>query len=276
MRTWVLVLFAFLVLVGCKSGSSTGSTTSTAPKGGSATGGDLVGVWQFEPDPSKKDDPGAAFAAMLGGLFDFEFTSDTTFELSMLGLLAEGKVERKGNEVTLTVERVGGMSPEDAKKNKVTTDNEPLVFKGEISSDGKTMVLWSEKPEEKSTFKKIEDKVGPPEVSAEERVLVGRWVVDDIQYDEPMKTPEERAQDYSIRHAKLNLKEDGKFRFRIGIRVDGEWSLDKNEIALAADHVGGEKSKGGEPDVVVGKVLDDGRIQIVAPDGKSKMFLKKG
>lgn len=275
MRPWLVLLVA-VVLVGCRSGSTPSGTGNSKSGSPPTTGPGLVGTWQLAPDPAKKDDPGAEFAAMLGGLFDFEFTSNETFELSMLGLLAEGKVQRTGNEVTLTVERVGGMTPEEAKKNKIGGEDEPLVFKGEISADGTTMTLWTDKPEEKSVFKKLVDEVGSPDVTEEERAMVGKWVVDDIKYEEPLKTAEERAQDYSIRHARLDLREDGKFRFRIGIRVDGSWSREGDKIALAADHVGGEPSKGEEPDVVEGTILPDGRIEIVAPDGKSKMFLKRG
>jgi hypothetical protein len=279
---WCVLL---AMVVGCKpdsGGSDSGATepkkTETAkgdaPKS-EALKGELVGIWQMSTDPAKKDGSGASFTAGLGGLFDFEFTSDTTFELSLLGLLAEGKVERRGNKLTLTVERVGGLDPEEAKKSKVTTDQDPLVFEGELAADGNTMVIWTDKPEEKTTFKKLEDKVGPPKVTPEEKELVGRWIVDDLQNAEPLEEPMDKAMDYSIRRGRLELREDGTFRFRVGLRVDGKWNRKDQKIALVADLVGGEPSKAGEADVVEGRLLDDGRIEIIAPDGKSKLFLKK-
>jgi hypothetical protein len=73
-----------------------------------------------------------AFAQAMGAMMSFELTinEDHTFVLTMMGMPIEGPWTQNGDRLTLTPEKVMGMSPEDFEKKEGTSvninDKEPL------------------------------------------------------------------------------------------------------------------------------------------------------
>ena len=141
------IAILILALIGCHGGSA-----------------NVVGKWKGKMDLSKemakdknKNDPNAqmgaamanAFASMMN--FSLELKADNTFNMTMVMFPVEGKYSVSGDTVTLTPEKIAGMTMEQAKamqKDKGGAGsmdaNKPMKLK--ISPDGKTLTAEPDKP----------------------------------------------------------------------------------------------------------------------------------
>ncbi|MCH8274113.1 MAG: hypothetical protein IH851_04925 [Armatimonadetes bacterium] len=132
---------------------------------------DLIGSWTGELEtPSSGGTAGGegtpeaeqamadAFTAMMS--FDLELKSDHKFTLTIMMIPMEGNWELEGDEVTLTIEKVSGMSVDEIVKMggpEAAAGQEPMVLS--ISEDGKTMTAVDPSGEspEKFVFKRKDD-----------------------------------------------------------------------------------------------------------------------
>jgi hypothetical protein len=161
----LLAVFAMAFVSGCKgSGASTdneskavagktGTPTADQPQGDAGAAADetkLVGKFKasVEMPEVKKDDPNAAMANMAKAMAEsmtLELKADKQFMMTMIFPM-EGKWTVAGDTLTLTMEKVMGMSMADAQKmagkdaktgKAKPMDNKPLVFK--VSDGGDTL-----------------------------------------------------------------------------------------------------------------------------------------
>ncbi len=286
-------------LVGCSKSDSAMSSDNKSQGGSGATASNtsddsLVGTWQGElkmPEASK-DDPGAAMAKGLGdmmaGMMNLEIHKDQKFTMSMMMIPIDGSYTREGNTLTLTPEKIMGMTPEEFKKTQsknnpaASTEDMSKPMKMVLSEDGKELALEPEKGKESQgsmVFKKGEPKPTKEVVSKVsgdvETGLVGSFKAD-LRVDESKITAKEKEELPMVRgmlsSSKLDLLADKTFTISLVVKMHGDWSVDGDVLTLDITGVdgmpGGKSSSKEEP--MKFKILDGGKTLHIIPGKNDK------
>ncbi len=156
-----------LLLAGCGKGADTNMAGGTT---GSSTADEskLVGKYmaEFTLPPDKKDDPMAKMAESFVKGMMIELKADKTYTMTAMGIPIEGKWSASGDKVSLTVEKMMGMSKADAQKMNAKNPNAVQGQKAAdasdkpqeyiVSDDGNTLTPADQKDASKGTmtFKK--------------------------------------------------------------------------------------------------------------------------
>lgn len=283
---WVLA--ALLAIAGCGKEGALGAKGSDpeAPK--------LVGKWKGElkMPKSEKEDPmaemGAAFAKMLLGSLTLEFTSEDRFKLSMMGVPVEGKVERKGNALTLTPESAMGMPVAEAKKQNPQLKSDPM--EAEISADGSEISLKDKDHKEGeptmvfTRAKDIVKKVEKATVTEEEKPLVGSYGAE-LYGTRPEKLSEKeqgelKMAESMLESASLQLFEDNTFHLNFVFEMEGTWKVENGIARLHMVKMLGMPDDGkgtSKSDDMNLRVEADGRLvnDQDGPGGAKMAFVKK-
>ena len=151
MRTFAAIVAAsaLILITGCSGEQKTDSLSSSggskSPAASSASS--LAGSYKGKIVPTgSKDDPAAKMAEGLAEMFspELEITADNKFTLSVMGMPISGSVNQSGTDITLTPEKVMGMTPEEAKKLNASSPGSPepdmKPMKGTVAKDGTIMV----------------------------------------------------------------------------------------------------------------------------------------
>lgn len=279
---FLTALFA-VVLAGCKSDSSTAASggsdkSSTASTPAPSTDADLVGSWTGEmklPEASK-DDPAAAMAKGMGDMFaamiSLEIEKDRKFTMSFMMFPIEGSYTREGDLLTLTPEKVMGMTPEEFKKmqeaqGKPTTSSEDATkpMKLHVSKGGEELIMDPEPGKEKEgamVFKRGKapsKEEGSKNVASTvstdiEKSLVGTFKAD-LRVDESKLTEKEKSElpmaKAMLGSAKVELLADKTFMMTMMFKLKGIWSVEGNMLKLDIKEMvgmpGGKSSSENEP-----------------------------
>ncbi len=235
-----------LILAGCgstatdKPAADGGGSTSAASEGRLTASAELAGEWKgkVKAPPAKEDDIAGKMAEGMAGLFDFnlEIKPDDTYTMTVMVLPITGKLTRNGEDITLTPEKVMGMTPEEYKKsqppNQMMKEPDMKPLKGKISSDGKTITIVDKSNGGDIEFTRLPAKVvGPATVSTDEAKYVGAYkgVIDKSKLK-----PEDQASAAMEPFLKLKLEQDKTFVMSVGMKVEGTWKLEGDKITLSA------------------------------------------
>jgi hypothetical protein len=227
-------------------------------------------------------------SAMIGDV-ELEFPSEDRFSITMMGMPMEGNVKRSGNDITLTPDRIMGMSIEEFKKQQGngTTSDEPLKLT--MSADGKSMLAKPAKATETPmTFNRApaDKPIVSTLTSDDAKKLVGKW-----KGEIALPPAEGKMSDDEKAHRKMveemnkgisvELREDESFVMSVGVKVEGTWKLADGKLTLSAGKIGGmkltpEDMKNPENKPLVGEVAPDGgTIVIKNPDPKQGVLTLK-
>lgn len=188
------------------------------------------------PD-AKKDDPsaklGEAFANMMS--FKLEINPDDTYVMTALVVPITGKLTRNGDEITLTPEKIMGMSPEEYKKanaNKqgaMEPDMKPL--KGKVNEDNSKITFIDEQQGKGNlVFSRVPAKVvGASTVTPEEQKFVSAYKG---QIDKTKLKGDDKSALAMEPYLKLSLDADNTFHMSVGMDMDGTWKLTGDKITL--------------------------------------------
>lgn len=254
-----------LILAGCSGtatdkpagdGGTTPSTSGTS-EGRLTASAELAGDWKgkVKAAPAQKDDIAGKMGEAMADLFEFnlEIKPDDTYTMTVFVLPISGKLTRNGDEITLTPEKVMGMTPEEYKKsqppNQLGKEPDMSPMKGKISADGKTITVSDKTNNSDIEFTRIPAKVvGPATVSAEEAKYVGAYkgVVDKSKLK-----PEEAGTASMEQFLKLKLEQDKTFVMSVGMKVEGTWKLEGDKITLSASDKSFKGPGGKDPQMKV-------------------------
>lgn len=249
MRQIAAILALSIVLAGCGNGSSTatpapsGTTTGSGgaenASGRTTASAPLAGEWKgkIEIPAAQKDDPGAklgeAFSEMMS--FKLEIKPDDTYVMTAFVVPITGKLTRNGDEITLTPEKIMGMTPEEYKKanadkpNTMEPDMKPL--KGKVNEDNSKITFIDDKDQKGNlVFSRVPAKVvGASTVTPEEQKFVSEYKG---QIDRTKIKPEDKSTLAMEPYLKLNLDADNTFHMSVGMDMDGTWKLTGDKITL--------------------------------------------
>lgn len=295
----ILTIFTICaVLLGCKGGEpTTAQKGASSPTASTVPAPGIEGTYKVDlkmPE-GKKDDPAAEFGKAMTGMMQMMFSgskleiqSGGRFKITMMGMPVEGPYVLDGKKITLTPDKVMGMTVEEAKKLNPnnTMDTKPMT--GSVSEDFKTITLDSEKPGEPGVnFVKApaEQPEAPVKetVSTDEKSLIGEYS-GEMELPEP-KTDKEK-QDAMMAKAmsgslSLKLKADNTFTMNVMFELEGTWSLQSGAVVLNPTKVLGMDTKDTDskkPQPLRGVVGEDGKtLTVTNPDqpGSKLIFTKK-
>lgn len=277
-----------LVALGC-SGKDAGLSASNSPDAGP----DITGKWKgkLEMPKTDEDNPfakmGEAMAGMFTGGMTLEFPTGDSFKLTMMGMPIEGKVERKGLDLTLTAERAMGMTVEELKKS--SEDFSKDKFSAKISEDGSKITLIEEgqKPEEGTmVFERAKDEPAKEVVStvnADEKAHVGSYSAK-MEGKKPDGMSEEKEQEFKmaeamVSSASLELRADNTFTINLMFEMGGTWKVEKDEVVLHMTKMMGLSDEGSSSsnDDMKLTIGSGGRLTTDkdGPSGMTLVFTKK-
>lgn len=280
MRTLAtLVVASVLVLAsGCSSKTEQLSSGSGDGKPGASSTSTLVGSYKGKiVTEGAKDDPAAKLAEGLMDMFspELEITADNKFVLTMMGMPISGSVVVAGSDLTMTPEKIMGMTPEEFKKqnakNSMSQDPDMKPLKGTVGKDG-TITVKDDKQGGNISFTKVVPKaIGTSTVTADEAKYAGDYAA---KIDEAKLKPEEKAMAGMANMFSLKLNVDNTFEMKVGMTVDGKWKLDGDKITLAADKSKGFKGPDGKDPQF--RVEKDGSLVPIDEKGDAPfIFVKK-
>lgn len=249
MRTQIsLIALAVLSIAGCGT-----TKVTTKLSSGSDEKLHIVGKWKGKLEAPKKtgDDPAAKLAeammAMMGDIV-LEFKEGDRYTMTLMAMPTEGRVEQDGNNLTLTAEKVMGMTVDEAKKQaekggKPFTQDPGAPMKATISPDGKTITVTSDPTQGNMVFERLVEVpkvVGTSSVSSQEASLVGTY---EGRTDPTKAKPDEiqmlKAMDGNL---KLVLDKDNTFTLDMMVKLVGKWKVTGNMMSLTPTEVMGMKA----------------------------------
>lgn len=283
------VLGMLLAMAGCNKSGGLGAAVekTNAPN--------IVGKWKGEIEMPKasKDDPmaefGSAFAKMFLGNLTLEFTENDRFKMTMMGIPVEGKVERKGLELTLTAETAAGMPMDEARKNNPATpkndkmsatiaeDGSKIAIKGtddKTGEPGMVFTRWKDEPKKdvKST------------VSAEEEKVLGTYKPD-VQASKPANMDAKAAEEWKmgemlLASATLDLRADNTFTLNLMLEMEGSWKIQGGRVVLHMEKLAGLPDDGkstSKSDDLNLLIKSDGSLEAdkAGPEGQKLIFRKE-
>lgn len=272
---------SLLLLTGCGdtaakdnlSGSNGSKTTSTQ------SGSKLIGSYKGKVETAmNKDDPAAKMAEGMMDMFamELEITPDNKYTLSMIGIPQTGSVTESGGDITLTPEKIMGMTPEEYLKtmqasNPTAKAPDMNPMKGKIEADGKIVIKDTKQNTTIAFTRVVEKKVGASTVTSEEAKHVGTY---GGKVDEAKLKPEEKGMAAMAPTMSLKLNEDNTFVMKMGMTVDGKWKVEGDKITLSADKDKGFKGPdGADPQLKIGA---DGNLIPIDKAGDAPFtFVKK-
>jgi hypothetical protein len=260
------------------------TSVSSQPASAAAPNADLLGSWKGEikMEEPKKDDPSAAFAglakAMLGNI-KLEFKDGNRFAMNMM-IPFEGSYTRSGRKLTLKVEKVMGMTPEEAAKmsgkGMPADANKPM--NAELSADGKTITVKNDKSMPGSgeiTFRKAGTTAVKSTVNSAEQKFVGEYKgFADIPKNAAKNEKERRAMEMLKDSMSLELRADNTYALNIMLGFEGKWKLAGDRILLDVGDMGlaqaftGKESVNGKSKPMELLVTADGGLKLVDDDPK--------
>lgn len=305
MRTFALIgaICSALIITGCGAGTETvtdksskdGTITQTKPAVSSIAGkykGEIELPKKEETKDAKADttkdlgkDLGEAMAEGLTDVFtsiismELEITPDDKFTLSMMGIPVTGSLTRAGDQITLTPEKVMGMTKEEFEKQqaaqgKKVGEQDMSPMKGTVRPDG-SIVLEDNKGkagEGSMVFKKATEKpVGAATVASGEKGLVGEYKA---KIDPAKLKPEEKQMAEAMMGSiSLKLSADNTFSMKMMMDIEGKWSVQGDRVILKADKAAGfTTTDGKDPEM---KIEKDGSLTPIGSDGPPFTFVKK-
>lgn len=260
-RTLTALLLLVLTLAACNKSTdasladdSPSSATNSSKLSGTLWKAKL-GKEESEKGKSKDgmeklaDGMGDAMMSMMS--MELEFPTESTFKMSMMGVPIEGEVKRSGRTLTLTPEKIMGLTKEEAAKlgNK-PTDDRPMVL--ELTADGKSLKMKPESKDagevvfERSAKSSNSEKLLVPSASMTdvEKSLIGSWTG---TYEAPKLTGKEsdsdkqqiKAMEMMSGKIKLDLNADSSFSLVMGMEIKGKWKVENEKIALRPTAIAG-------------------------------------
>jgi hypothetical protein len=270
MKRIALLLVAILALtLGCKG-----------------SGPDIAGKWKGEVKmpATKADDPAAkmaeAFTQMFTGNLSLEFTSGDHFKLTMMGMPLEGKVARKGLNLTLTPETAMGMPIEEVKKTNPNF-KEGDKLEATIAEDGSSITVKS-KQLVFTRFKEEPKKEVASTVSSDEGSLVGHYGAQREGQKPANMTPKDekdwKMAEAMLKSSSLELNKDNTFKMNLVFNLEGQWHVQSGKLTLHMTGMAGIKGddKGSKDDMNF-SVESGGRLVGEKSDGpgRSKLVFVK-
>jgi hypothetical protein len=275
MRTTIALFAALLLgLVGCGAKSS-----ETAQQGESKPANSVVGKWRGKvkvaADP--KDESAAKLAESMASMFgDFllEIKDDNTFELSVLGMPTTGKVEIRGNAITLTPTHVMGKTVEEFRKQHKGDSNAGQPMSGTISADFAVISVKDEnQPNNRLEFTRDTTKpreIGAETVTAEEKAWVGTYAA--VLAPARLKPEDKDMANALIAKTKLELFHDNSFTMMMGMEVEGKWKMEKGNVVLTATKINGTEEKPGSSNKPIALVPKGKTLEPLPTDGNAPPF----
>lgn len=280
----LLALFAW----GCSSKDGGGLSASKS------AGPDIMGKWKGKiemPKSEDEDNPFGKMAEAMAGMFTgnmaLEFLPEDRFRLSFMGIPIEGKVERKGLDLTLHTDRAMGMTVEEAKKTNPDFKQETMLAK--ISADGSKITisdLGDDKSKGTMVFERAKEepkKQVASTVSDAEKDLVGDYTAK--MEGSPGQMDEKEQSEFKMAEAMmqtstLELRADNTFKMMMMLEMEGTWKVEDGKISLHMTKIMGMPDDGkstSKNDDMVLKVEPGGRLTTSegGPKGMTLVFQKK-
>lgn len=297
MRYFGLALSAALLISVCgcsKQDSVTQSGANPAAESGGATqaSNSLMGTYKVVIDmpEGKKDDPGAEFGkamtGMLAGGAKLEIQDGNRFKLTLMGMPVEGPYTLDGKKITLTPDKVMGMTPAEAQKMNPNGKMDMTPMVGIVSDDFKTIEIQPDKKGQAGMKFSKEASVpkGPIKetVNETEKAWVGEYS-GNVEMPAPKDDKEKQEQAMAKAMAaslSLNLKADNTFTMNMMFELEGTWSAADGKIDIEPLKVLGMESdkNASKPNAIHGALGSDGKtITIDDPKqtGTKMVFTKK-
>lgn len=281
-------LIASLALIGVIGCSGSSPTTGPNAVAKNAEGKTLVGKWRgkVEIAPEKKDDPAAKMAESMSAMFgDFllEIKEGNAYTLAVMGVPTEGSLAMKGNDLTMTPQKIMGKTIEEfnklnAKNGKPAQDaGNPMT--GTASADGESItVIDPKKPETRIVFKRDTTKpreIGASTVKGDETALVGAYKT---EIDPKKLKPEDKDMtEAMVATASLELFQDNSFTMNMMMLMEGVWKAEGEKLTLTLRKMNGVEEKADSGNKPISMTIQDGKL-IPDPDGSQIppfFFVKK-
>lgn len=282
------------VLAAPKTASGPKPTSKTGPSVGSGKNADIVGKWSGKIDMPKgeKNDPMAKMAESMAQLFlgglSLELRADNTFVLNVM-VPIEGTYTRSGRNLTLTPQKVAGMTQAEAKKmreaeGKPSPDMGPM--RGSIAADGRSIAL---RPDDKKEGDLVFRRAAPEKpvvatVSAAEKPLVGAWKGSVSMPVPPKASAAEREKALMGMKVlnetlELELRADNTFKLRLMLELEGKWSVKSGKVRLDVTGMSGmgpaTSSKGDPLELTIAASGQALEVRKQGPGGTEAMTFKR-
>ncbi len=225
------VYAAILLCAGCSSSSKV------------SPAGDWKGSLAFESTKLSTNDEAML---RLHSLVNLYISSENRYYYSFGGVLVEGDLTVKENQLTFTPIKVGNMPP-DAFEKKRGKDRQRVAgdpggpSSGELSSDGSSLTIYDATKSTKVVFsrKKTDfNRTGEKTVSGAEAGLVGPYR---MGMDEAKASPDEIASARDLlKTSKLKLDQDNTFVMSSTAgAIEGTWSLSGSTLTMKVKRANG-------------------------------------